>query len=248
MHFADYFCRRSGFSCDGGVFRCTSAYGFTSTIEVTDLDSSGNTVRRAGTSDGMNAHSIRVAYASSDLASTSTAASSSSAATPASTGASGSTIPSETSTSIPTPQAASSNTSGTSIGAGVGVGAGIAVLGILGFFLWRKWRKPAKSPAVELPIRGSQYGRPPSNVEEGRSPYAESRQHYAQFDTQPATISTLAPSFEQQKPYESPSELGDPANSLVHEMGAPDTSDGRPLLPNPMQRPHFPVQKYRVMP
>jgi hypothetical protein len=222
MLFADYFCQRSGFRVDGGFFGCTSAYGFTSTIEVSDLDSAGNTVRRLGTSYGMNAHLIRVAYASSDLVSISTAASSSSTATTPSTGASGSTIPSETSTSTLTPQAASSSTIGTSIGAGVGSGAGIAVLGILGFFLMRKWRKPAKSLVVELSTKnlGSQCGRPPPDVEQARAPYS--------------------PSFEQPKLYVSPSELSDPANSLVHEIGAPCISDGRPPLPHPLQIPRFP--------
>ncbi|KAI5917860.1 hypothetical protein F4810DRAFT_694592 [Camillea tinctor] len=107
-------CCPSFFSCDGGAWSCLSGRTESSTVpyDATMIDRVGNTITTTflGT-EGVNAHSIRVAFQSSDLVIA--------GATP--------TAPT-TATSTPTPGIAPPLSPGATAGLGVGVGVGTFAL------------------------------------------------------------------------------------------------------------------------
>ncbi|KAI1471382.1 uncharacterized protein F4812DRAFT_413842 [Daldinia caldariorum] len=124
-------CCPTGFSCDGGFFSCLSGGKETKTYVVTGRDRAGNTLTSTlATESGINAHSIRVAFHSSDLfvSSTSTTSSSSTSST------SSSQFPTSTS---------SSGSGDLSVGAKTGIGIGVGLGGLLLFSLlgWLAWRR-----------------------------------------------------------------------------------------------------------
>lgn len=114
-----------GFHCDPGYYSCLSdaTAGTVKTYIATDTDQLGNTIFKTWITDGgINAHSIRVAFHSSDI----DPSPSSTAHTPPATG---------------TPTAG--NLGGLSAGAaaGVGVGGGIGVFLLLSSAAWLAWRR-----------------------------------------------------------------------------------------------------------
>ncbi|KAI0594791.1 hypothetical protein F4775DRAFT_572470 [Biscogniauxia sp. FL1348] len=106
-------CCPSGFICDGGTYSCLSNQGLTAEYTATMVDRAGNTVVTpfVGT-DGVNAHSIRVAFRASDVQLLG-AAPSTAAAAP---------------TPTPTEEAAGPLSPGATAGLGVGVGIGTFLL------------------------------------------------------------------------------------------------------------------------
>ncbi|KAI1394384.1 uncharacterized protein F4822DRAFT_424863 [Hypoxylon trugodes] len=121
-------CCPSGFTCDDGFYSCLSGRtnGVTKTYIATDVDRLGNTVTTtATTADGINAHSIRVAFHSSDLIIT----------------------PSSTPGAISTPTSAVENNISDSghlsagATAGIGVGVGIGTFLLLSSIAWLAWRQ-----------------------------------------------------------------------------------------------------------
>ncbi|KAI1485702.1 hypothetical protein F5X96DRAFT_658384 [Biscogniauxia mediterranea] len=107
-------CCPSGFICDGGTFSCLSNPGMTTEYSATMVDRAGNTVVTSWVgSDGVNAHSVRVAFRASDVVVLATASSSSSPST-------------------------TTSTAGLSPGAtaGLGVGVGIAAFLLLALATW----------------------------------------------------------------------------------------------------------------
>ncbi|KAI1631653.1 hypothetical protein F4809DRAFT_631398 [Biscogniauxia mediterranea] len=110
-------CCPSGFICDGGVYSCLSNPGMTTEYSATMVDRAGNTVVTpfVGT-DGVNAHSVRVAFRASDVVL---------AAAPSTT------APSSPSTSTATTAALSPGAT-----AGLGVGVGIAAFLLLALATW----------------------------------------------------------------------------------------------------------------
>lgn len=112
---------------------------------MTFTDILGNTVTtQFSGADGINAHSIRVAFRSSDLIVTPPSTPSSIQAT-------------LTITSIPTSDAdiAASNSGsfpiGATVGVGIGVGAAVLLLGVAGL-AWRRYRKRKQAVNVEEKI------------------------------------------------------------------------------------------------
>ncbi|KAI0156591.1 hypothetical protein GGR57DRAFT_85606 [Xylariaceae sp. FL1272] len=133
-------CCPIGYRSDGGVYSCTSDATDT-TLKAKTYDSEGNVVITTVTLDptdftkqGPNAHSIRVAFHSSDLATTTTISTSMSSDTSRATSSRSPSVASQTqttATSTPTP----TNTSdkGLSAGANAGIGVGAAVGAFLAF-------------------------------------------------------------------------------------------------------------------
>lgn len=136
----------SGYFCDGGFFSCSSHSSANFTVTLTDVDGPDQTlVLKTTVVNGMNAHSIRVRYATTDLYITTTTA-------PSTTGtdavpSSATTLPTATSTGDPDTEASGLST-GAKAGIGIGAAAGgLALLGVI-FFLFRRSRK--ESPRTEL--------------------------------------------------------------------------------------------------
>ncbi|KAI1852348.1 hypothetical protein JX266_002526 [Neoarthrinium moseri] len=199
-----------GYKCDGGVYGCTRDFGSTITISLLDLDSNLNTISRPFMTRGMDAHLIKVRYASSDLLSatttgdsTSTSTSTSSTLDPTASTTSG--LP--TATASPSPGGGSSEGLTTGAKAGIGVGVAIGALAILGlvFFMFR--RRGRKSNAAELDNTNAHYV-PPG--------LAEQQQPYAPAD------------------YKYPSELANTSPPAMHEL---DSQDSR--FETPRQSPGF---------
>ncbi|GAP82999.1 putative serine family S28 [Rosellinia necatrix] len=144
-------CCPSNFRCDGGTWSCViGTRGPTKTYTVTDTNSNGITITTKITTDrGVNAHSIRVAFRSSDIAPppTSTNQSTGADTTPAITAA----APSITSTSITPPE---SRYTGLSQGAWIGIGVtiGVSGLALLAAIVWMIKKRLGKSrhPVAEL--------------------------------------------------------------------------------------------------
>ncbi|KAI0131283.1 hypothetical protein F4814DRAFT_163678 [Daldinia grandis] len=125
-------CCPTGFSCDPGFYSCISGGQSTKTYIVTDTDRAGNTLTvQLVTAGGVNAHSIRVAFHSSDLFAT---------ATPTSSSVS-SPIPTSTSPSDSDDSDSEGISAGAKIGIGIGVGlGGLLLFLVLGWLAWRRYR------------------------------------------------------------------------------------------------------------
>ncbi|KAI8963366.1 hypothetical protein F5Y11DRAFT_346535 [Daldinia sp. FL1419] len=130
-------CCPTGFSCDPGFYSCISGGQISNTYIVTGIDRAGNTLTsKLATNGGVNAHSIRVAFHSSDLFAPSTTASSSIPSSMAS-----STIPLSTSPNDSDESDSGGLSSGAKIGIGIGVGLGGLLLFLaFGFLAWRRYR------------------------------------------------------------------------------------------------------------
>ncbi|KAI1773847.1 hypothetical protein F4818DRAFT_104625 [Hypoxylon cercidicola] len=142
-------CCPTGFYCDEGSYSCLKDrnVGVTQEYTVTDIDALGNTITTSVlTANGINAHSIRVAFHSSDLAMTPLPTGSSYQATL--------TLTSTTSISPPVPDSATPSSGNLSIGAtagvGIGAGAGVLLLGVAGL-AWIRYRKRKQ---VEVAVAG----------------------------------------------------------------------------------------------
>ncbi|KAI1799725.1 hypothetical protein F4811DRAFT_542377 [Daldinia bambusicola] len=131
-------CCPTGFSCDPGFFSCISAGMQKKTYIVTERDRAGNTLTSTLTTNGgINAHSIRVAFHSSDLFASPTSTTSSSSASSTSS----SQFP--TSTSLDDAELSGSGSGDLSVGAKIGIGIGVGLGGLLLFMLlgWLAWRR-----------------------------------------------------------------------------------------------------------
>ncbi|KAI8945160.1 hypothetical protein F4801DRAFT_598332 [Xylaria longipes] len=147
-------CCPSKFYCDGGIWSCLAdrTDGVTKTYVVTDIDFFGNTFTTQVTSDkGINAHSIRIAFHSSDIlnqvSSTTDSIHPTEAPAPTST----------TSLSTSTSEAESStahNSESWPAGAwiGIGVGGALGVIALLSSILWlvrRRLKRKQQLPALQ---------------------------------------------------------------------------------------------------
>ncbi|KAI1110420.1 hypothetical protein F5Y14DRAFT_362465 [Nemania sp. NC0429] len=168
-------CCPLGYTTDGGVLSCTSGDKITYTAFATDSD--GSTITTLVYTQGVNAHSIRVAFHSSDF-STPTSSTSSTPIPSASTRSTVTEI-SNTSSPSPSPISISQNQGGPSFGAGIGIGVVIGVIStsILFGIAWfrrtgakRRMKQPAEleassldqgAPGVEMqPMAHSEYYKP----------------------------------------------------------------------------------------
>ncbi|KAI0814219.1 hypothetical protein GGR55DRAFT_500187 [Xylaria sp. FL0064] len=125
-------CCPSGFHCDGGTWSCLAKT--TNTYTVTYLDFQGKTTTSVTSWDsGANAHSVRVAFHSSDILNP---------VSPTSSSSSSNTDPTQASTSILTTPTSNrpldSHSGSLSAGAGIGIGVAIAVgaFGLLAGIVW----------------------------------------------------------------------------------------------------------------
>ncbi|KAH6660328.1 hypothetical protein BKA67DRAFT_530432 [Truncatella angustata] len=151
-----YDCCPNGYSCDGGFFKCTSAIGRNITMTVTDVNSAQKPTLVTSVTNGMNAHSIRVRFASSDLESTTTS-SGSNTAIPSSTA----TLPSSTSSYTSSPQSSPTASGDLSTGAKAGIGVGVALGALLLFGLvWFIFKRRSKNTKNAVELENSPYNRP----------------------------------------------------------------------------------------
>ncbi|KAI0850187.1 hypothetical protein F5Y00DRAFT_260916 [Daldinia vernicosa] len=127
-------CCPTGFTCDGGFYSCLSGGRTSKTYIVTYTDRAENTLTsQLVTDSGVNAHSIRVAFHSSDVFATATP-------TPTSSSAS-SPIPTSTSPSNSDDSDSEGISAGAKVGIGIGVGLGGLILFlVLGWLAWRRYR------------------------------------------------------------------------------------------------------------
>ncbi|KAI1767170.1 hypothetical protein GGR53DRAFT_463686 [Hypoxylon sp. FL1150] len=137
-------CCPTGFTCDGGFWSCLGdrEIGSTKTYNVTMADTLGSTITTQKLeTGGVNAHSIRVAFRSSDFAMMPLPAASSDQAT-------STTTPTPTSDADVTTSGTGSLSMGATIGVGIGVGAAVLLLGVAGL-AWRQYRRNKQVAAVE---------------------------------------------------------------------------------------------------
>ncbi|KAI0181573.1 hypothetical protein GGR52DRAFT_567792 [Hypoxylon sp. FL1284] len=181
-------CCPTGWRCDGGVFSCTSDVpeGVTNTYTVTDIDTFGNTVtRQLIATAGLDIHSIRVAFHSSDLVAGPSPTASSASATsepPATSVPTTATSPSSAAAAT----AAAASWSGLSAGAtaGIGIAVGISIFLLLSAIAWFRWRSYRKKQ--QLDGGGGQVVLPTSQVDVS---YGQSyNQSYSQSRHPPADI------------------------------------------------------------
>ncbi|KAI2615675.1 hypothetical protein GGR54DRAFT_263839 [Hypoxylon sp. NC1633] len=130
-------CCPSGFHCDGGWYSCVYDVA-PGVYTANDTDRFGNTIITSLLASGINAHSIRVAFHSSDLANLVTTAVSTVLSSASYRGDSDFSIASSTPTPTPAPAPTASNSGSLSTGAtaGVGVGAGVGVFILLSVVAW----------------------------------------------------------------------------------------------------------------
>ncbi|KAI1271567.1 hypothetical protein F5Y07DRAFT_340665 [Xylaria sp. FL0933] len=133
-------CCPSGFRCDHGTWSCLAKT--TNTYTVTYLDFQGKTTTSVTSWDsGVNAHSVRVAFHSSDILNL---------VTPTSSSPGSNTAPTQTSPSLfattTSDQPLRSHAGGLSAGAGIGIGVAIAVgaIGLLAGIVWLARRQRRK--------------------------------------------------------------------------------------------------------
>ncbi|KAI1402588.1 hypothetical protein F4819DRAFT_453821 [Hypoxylon fuscum] len=142
-------CCPSGFGCDGGAWSCLKdgTVGVTETYTASFIDPLGNTSTSTWkTESGINAHSVRVAFHSTDIVTTPSSTALSPLATPSLTS------PLSTSTSATTPTALSSGnlSLGATVGVGVGIGIGTFIFLSGMAWIWRRYRSGRQVTAVEL--------------------------------------------------------------------------------------------------
>lgn len=196
-HITDSTLSRSGYFCDGGYFSCSSHASANFTVTVTDVEGPDQSlVLKTSEMNGMNAHSIRVRYATTDLYITTTISPGASAtddgtAVPSSASA----LPSATSTGSGSDGSQDASLS-TGAKAGIGVGAAVGGLALLGFvlFLFRR-RSQKQKPRTELEDTTYRPAPGPSPVVPQKSP---------------------GPS--EMEGYKEPSELNAPTHTMYHEM------------------------------
>ncbi|KAK6207366.1 hypothetical protein LQW54_007195 [Pestalotiopsis sp. IQ-011] len=199
-------CCPNGYFCDGGYFSCSSHASANFTVTVTDVEGPDQSlVLKTSETNGMNAHSIRVRYATTDLYITTTISPGASAtddgtAVPSSASA----LPTATSTGSGSDDSQDASLS-TGAKAGIGVGAAVGGLALLGFvfFLFRR-RSQKQKPRTELEDTTYRPAPGPSPVVPQKSP---------------------GPS--EMEGYKEPSELNAPTHTMYHEMeGNSHEADG----------------------
>ncbi|KAI1373847.1 hypothetical protein F4677DRAFT_428434 [Hypoxylon crocopeplum] len=124
-------CCPSGFHCDPGYYSCISdaTSGASKTYTVTDTDILGNTITRQWITDGgINAHSVRVAFHSSDLIAP---------ASPTPTASSPSADPNNNNNNHDAGNLPTGAIAG--IGVGAGIGSFILLLGVA-WVVWKRYR------------------------------------------------------------------------------------------------------------
>ncbi|ETS87098.1 hypothetical protein PFICI_00926 [Pestalotiopsis fici W106-1] len=184
-------CCPNGYFCDGGFFSCSSHSSANFTVTMTDVDGPDQSlVLKTTVVNGMNAHSIRVRYATTDLFVTTTV-SPDATETDAAVPSSATTLPAATSSGE-----ADTEAGGLSTGAkaGIGVGAAVGGLALLGFifFLFRRSRRQTPRTELEDTTYHPMSGAPP--VVPQKSPGPSEMGH------------------------KEPSELNVPPNQVYHEM------------------------------
>ncbi|OTB12957.1 hypothetical protein K445DRAFT_25082 [Daldinia sp. EC12] len=150
-------CCPTGFSCDPGFFSCISGGQQSKTYIVTARDRAGNTLTSTlETNGGVNAHSIRVAFHSSDLFASPTSTSFSTSAT------SSPPFPTSTSPSDADSSDSGNLSAGAKIGIGIGVGLGGLILFlVLGWLAWRRYRNKRLASEHDPSVYQQSYVGPP---------------------------------------------------------------------------------------
>ncbi|KAI0517843.1 hypothetical protein F5B22DRAFT_102040 [Xylaria bambusicola] len=154
-------CCPSNFVCDGGTWQCLADQpGETKTYTVFDTNSNGDTITTKVTSDrGINAHSIRVAFRSSDIVGSPSSTTDTSVSRLA---------PTETATlSIPAPPSntapgSSSKSPSTGAWIGIGVAIGVSALVLLASLVWLVRRRSRKQQPSIPPQYVAQVPKPPN--------------------------------------------------------------------------------------
>ncbi|GAP90728.1 hypothetical protein SAMD00023353_5200620 [Rosellinia necatrix] len=163
-------CCPIGFVCDGGVYSCVRRLGNTQDAYfASDIDASGNTITKnvAATLD-VNAHSIRVAFHSSDILGQ--------AATATPAGTSATTLPTSTEPVEPITPGAQVLPPGAWVGVGIGSTAGAVLL--IAAILWlvrrqRRNKREGTSGKHELPSSEAPKGPDPRFFSAATTPPVE---------------------------------------------------------------------------